>query len=145
MSTWDEYKREESNRLEAGDYRVEIVSVDETTSKAGNPMLVLGIKPNGSRMVINHYIVKNDWFNRNMTQLFDSFNITEGDFNFLTWTGAVGAARLKEDERGYLKVAGFISKKKAEALPPWAGAMPERVTVDSSGFAEVEPDDGLPF
>lgn len=145
MSTWDEYKREESNRLEAGDYRVEIVSVDETTSKAGNPMLVLGIKPNGSRMVINHYIVKNDWFNRNMTQLFDSFNITEGDFNFLTWYGAVGAASLKTDDRGFLKVAWFLSKKKAEALPPWVGELPERVTVDSTGFAEVEPEDGLPF
>lgn len=144
MSTWTDYKREESNRLEAGDYRVSIVEVEETTSKAGNPMLVVTVQPNGSTIKIKNYIVKNEYFNRNMTQFFDSFNITEGDFNLMTWPGAIGAARLKEDERGFLKVAWFLSKKKAEALPPWIGAMPERVTVDRNGFAEVE-DEGLPF
>lgn len=108
-------------------------------------MLVVTVQPNGSTMRIKHYIVKNDYFNRNMTQLFDSFNIDEGDFNLMTWVGAVGAARLKTDDRGYLKVAWFIRKNKAEELPPWVGEMPERVTVDSSGFAEIDQPDDLPF
>ena len=126
MSNWDSYRREERPRLAPGDYRVEIVSVEEKESKAGNPMLVIGVQPNGSKIIIYHYIVKNEWFNRNMTDFFDSFNIDDGDFTLPTWIGAVGAARLKEDDKGYLKVQYFISEDRAEKLPPWKGEMPER-------------------
>lgn len=144
MSNWNDYRREEAPRLEAGDYRVEIVDVEEATSKSsGNPMIIVTIKPNGSNIKIKHYIVKNDWFNRNMTELFDSFNIDEGDFNFVGWIGAVGAARLKEDENGYLKVAWFIKQDKADKLPAWVGEMPERQTV--TDFEAVETADDLPW
>lgn len=78
MSNWDSYQREERPRLIPGDYRVEIVSVEERESKKGNPMLVIGVRPNGSDVIINHYIVKNEYFNRNMTDFFDSFNIDDG-------------------------------------------------------------------
>ncbi len=140
MSNWNDYKREEASRLESGDYRVEIVDVEETTSKSsGNPMIVVTIKPNGSNIKIKHYIVKNDYFNRNMTELFDSFNIDEGDFEFAGWIGAVGAAKLKEDGNGYLKVAWFINRDKADKLPEWIGEMPERQSVTE--FKEVETDD----
>ena len=142
--TWDDYKREERARLSPGNYRVEIVSVEETESKAGNPMLVIGVRPNGSGIVIRHYIVKNEYFNRNMTDFFDSFNIDDGDFTLPTWIGAVGAARLKEDEKGYLKVQYFISEDRAEKLPPWEGEMPQRQVLTS--LAELEEDDGdLPW
>lgn len=151
MSTWDDWSREEAPRLEPGDYRVEITAVEETESKAGNPMIVVTVRPNGSNINIKHYIVKNQYFNRNMTDFFDSFNIDEGDFNFPTWVGAVGAAKLAEDENGYLKVRWFISESKAEKLPPWQGTMPERQTVTvigsaTAGFVDVVPDeDDLPF
>lgn len=151
MSTWDDWSREEAPRLEPGDYRVEITAVEETESKAGNPMIVVTVRPNGSKINIKHYIVKNQYFNRNMTDFFNSFNIDEGDFNFPTWVGAVGAAKLAEDENGYLKVRWFISESKAEKLPPWQGTMPERQTVTvigsaTAGFVDVVPDeDDLPF
>jgi hypothetical protein len=80
MGNWDSYQREERPRLTPGDYRVEIVSVEEKESKKGNPMLVIGVRPNGSDIIIYHYIVKNEYFNRNMTDFFDSFNIDNGDF-----------------------------------------------------------------
>ena len=143
MSNWD-YVREERPRVEAGDYRVAIVKAEETTSKAGNPMIVLTISPLGTEIKIKHYIVKNQYFNRNMTEVFDSFDITEGDFEFLGWRGAIGAARLKEDESGYLKVHFFIDKAKAESLPPYEGELPERNVV-SDGFIPVQNDDGLPW
>ena len=142
MSNWD-YVREERPRVEAGEYRVAIVNAEETTSKAGNPMIVLTISPLGTELKIKHYIVKNEYFNRNMTEIFDSFDITEGDFEFLGWRGAVGAAKHKEDESGYLKVHYFIDKVKAEKLPPYEGKMPERNTV-SDDFVPVV-DDGLPW
>lgn len=142
MGNWD-YKREETKRLEPGEYRVEILSAEETVSKSGNDMLVITVKPNGSNIKIQNYIVKNEYFNRNMTQLFDSFNIEEGNFDLLTWPGAVGAAKLKEDENGYLKVAWFIDEKKAEKLPAWVGPMPERQTVED--FNAASDDDELPI
>ena len=143
MGNWD-YQREEREVFEPGNYRVEIVSVEEKESKAGNPMIVVTLRPNGSDVKINHYFVKNQYFNRNMTEFFDSFNIDEGDFNFITWVGAVGAARLKKDDNGYLRVAWFLPKDKAEKLPPWVGELPERQTVQD-GFDEVDDDDELPF
>lgn len=145
MSNWD-YTRENSTRLSPGDYRVAIVDVQETTSKtSGKEMLVITVQPNGSDIKIQNYLVKNEYFNRNATQFFDAFpQIQEGDFNILGWVGCVGAARLKEDENGYLKIAWFISEKKAEKLPAWVGDMPERQTV--TDFAKVESsDDDLPF
>ena len=144
MSNWNDYQREEAPRLEAGDYRVEIVDVEDTTSKAsGSPMIVVTVKPNGSNIKIKHYIVKNQYFNRNMTEFFDSFNIDEGDFNFIGWVGAVGAAKLKEDENGYLKVAWFIRKDRTENIPEWVGERPERQTVTE--FKEVDTTDDLPW
>ena len=147
MSNWD-YTREESNRLSPGDYRVEIVDVQEAISKtSNNPMLVITVRPNGSNIKIQTYLVKNEHFNRNATQFFDAFpQIQEGDFNILGWVGCVGAARLKEDENGYLKVAWFLDARRAEKLPPWQGEMPERQTVTElgDGFVEIK-DDELPF
>ena len=143
MGNWDDYRREERPRLTPGDYRVGIVSAEEKESKAGNPMLVIGIRPNGSNITINHYIVKNEWFNRNMTDFFDSFNIDDGDFTLPTWIGAVGAARLKEDDKGYLKVQYFISEDRAEKLPPWEGKLPERQELTK--LDDVEDDGDLPW
>lgn len=143
MGNWDDYRREEHSRLAPGDYRVEIVSVEEKKSKAGNPMLVIGIRPNGSNITINHYIVKNEWFNRNMTDFFDSFNIDDGDFTLPTWVGAVGAARLKEDDRGYLKVQYFLDQRRAEKLSPWDGPMPERQEL--TRLEDIEDESELPW
>ena len=143
MSNWSDYQREERARLAPGDYRVEIVGVEEKESKAGNPMLVISVRPNGSTITIKHYIVKNDYFNRNMTEFFDSFNIDEADFTLPTWVGAVGAAKLKEDENGYLKVARFISAEKAYDLPEWQGEMPQRQ--EMLKLDEVEDDGELPW
>jgi hypothetical protein len=145
MSNWSDYKPEESTQLEAGNHRVVVTAVEETTSKtSGLPMLVITVQPNGSKINIKNYIVKNDYFNRNITSFFDSFGIERGDFNLESWVGAVGAAKLAEDENGYLKVKWFLSPKQAADLPEWKGEQPKRQTVGA--FAEIKTDDGdLPF
>lgn len=143
MGNWDDYRREERERLSPGNYRVEIVSAEEAESRAGNPMLVIGVRPNGSKITIKHYIVKNEYFNRNMTDFFDSFNIDDGDFTLPTWVGAVGAAKLKEDDQGYLKVQYFLSQERAKKLPPWDGPLPERQELVQ--LKELEDDGDLPW
>ena len=101
MGIFDDFVREEAPRLEPGDYRVEITDVEETVSKSsGNPMLVITVKPNNVNIRIKHYIVKNEYFNRNLTEFYNSFNISFGDQNFLGWVGAVGAAKLVEELGG---------------------------------------------
>ena len=145
MSFFDGYRREERSRLTPGDYRVAITEVEETVSRSGNPMLVVTVQPNGSEIHIKHYLVKNEHFNRNLTELLDSFGLGE-NFDTLTWVGAVGAARLIEDENGYLKVRYFLSPERAEKLPPWQGKEPERQEVSSLGDGfEMLDDDDLPF
>lgn len=128
-----------------GDYRVEITDVEETVSKSsGKPMLVIHLRPNGTKIIINHYIVKNEYFNLNMTKLYDCFGIESGDKNVLGWIGAIGAAKLIENEDGYLRVKELIKPDKQKNLPPWEGKKPERQEItflDENG----EPDDGLPF
>lgn len=146
MSFFDGYRREERAHLTPGDYRVAITEVEETTSRSGNPMLVVTVQPNGSKIHIKHYLVKNEYFNRNLTELLDSFGLGE-NFDTLTWVGAVGAARLIEDDNGYLKVRYFLSPERAEKLPPWDGKQPERQEVTSleDGIDGVLDDDDLPF
>lgn len=145
MGIFDNFVREEAPRLEPGDYRVEITDVEESISKSsGSPMLVITLKPNGSKIRVKHYIVKNEYFNRNMTEFYDSFDVEFGDQNIFGWVGATGAARLEEDDKGYLKVRWLIRKDKQDKLPPWEGPKSERqevVFLDENG----EPDDGLPF
>ena len=144
MGIFDDFVREEAPRLEPGDYRVEIVAVEETISKSsGNPMLIITIRPNGSNIRVKHYIVKNEYFNRNMTEFYDSFDVDFGDQNTLGWIGAVGAVKLIEDENGYLKVKRLIHKDKQGSIPPWRGEKPERqkVVLDENG----DVDDDLPY
>ena len=79
-----------------------------------------------------------------MTELYDCFGIESGDKNVLGWIGAIGAAKLIENEDGYLRVKGLIKPDKQKNLPPWEGKKPERQEItflDENG----EPDDGSPF
>lgn len=141
MGIFDDFVREEVPRLEPGDYRVEITDVEEAVSKSsGNPMLVITVKPNNANIRIKHYIVKNEYFNRNMTEFYDSFNIDFDDRNFLGWVGAVGAAKLVENEDGYMKIKRLIPLERQDKLPDWVGPVPVRQTMES-----FVSDDELPF
>ena len=148
MSNWDDFQREdrEESAKVTGRLRCVIVEAEETTSKAsGLPMIVVTVKPSGCNFKVKNYIVKNENFNRNMTDFFDTFpSIGEGNFDFLTWVGAMGAANFGEDERGYLKIKWWVTADKANSLPPFEGDIPEQQSV--STLEELEGDDGdLPF
>lgn len=141
------YTREETSNVGAGDHRFEVISAEEKTSKSGKNMIVVTLKPNGATFNVNDYFVEGEWFNRKLTQWYDCTGIEEGNFNYLTWAGAMGAARFKEDENGYLKIGYYIDAKRAEKLPAWVGEMPERQTVTEigGGMVDISSDDDLPF
>ena len=148
MSTWDDYQREERDESAkvTGRLRCVIVDVEETESKtSGLPMIIVSVRPSGTVFKVKSYIVKNEHFNRNMTQFFDAFpEIGDGNFSFVEWVGALGAAMFDLDERGYVRVKYFIDAVRAEDLPPFEGERPERQSVskldDEDGL-----DDDMPF
>ena len=146
MADWN-YQREDS-RTDAlkGKYRCVIVDVEETTSKtSGLPMIVVTVRPSGTKFKVKTSIVKNDKFNKNMTQFYDSFpEIPEGTFNFVEWVGCEGAAEFGEDEQGYTRLKWFISAQKTESLPPFEGEKPERQVVTKIDELD-DDDDELPF
>ena len=85
MGSFDGYTREETPVAAPGKYRVAIAYAEEGISKSsGNPMIIVGLKLNGTNITVKDYIVKNEYFNRNMTKFYDSFSdIKEGDVNLL--------------------------------------------------------------
>lgn len=149
MSDWG-YQREEREGTSAvtGKLRCVIVSVEEGVSKtSGNPMIIVSVRPSGCRFTVKQYIVKNEYFNRNMTQFFDCFpEIGDGNFNFIEWVGAEGAAMFDTDENGFLKIKKWVYPRQAESLPPFEGDKPEKQEVTSLGDPDENDDgDGLPF
>lgn len=151
MSNWSDFQREEKERESAvtGKHRVVITDVSEgvtgqMSKNPGTPMIIVKVRPSGRHFSVTHRIVKNDYFNRNMTSFFDAFpEIRFGDFSFLSWIGCEGAAMFKEDDRGYTQVSYFLSPERAADLPPFEGDKPERQTITA---IDIEADDGeLPW
>ena len=146
------FQREDRERESAvtGKHRVVIVDASEGVTGAnsknpGTPMIIIKLRPSGRRFTVTYRIVKNDWFNRNMTQFFDAFpEIKIGDFNFLSWIGAEGAAMFKEDDRGYTQISYFLTPERAVDLPPFEGEKPAKQEVTT--LSDLDDDDGdLPF
>ena len=151
MSNFGNYKREEEDRNSlVGKARCVLVKVEESVSKkSGLPMIIIHVRPSGCSFSVKTYIVNNENFNKNMTRFFDAFpEIGDGNFEFLTWIGAEGAANFGEDDNGYLKIKRWVYPEQAESLPPFEGKRPERQEVSSLDSKEDEDpeDDGeLPF
>ena len=144
---WGYTREEHQAKTVTGRQRCVIVDVEEATSKSsGLPMIVVTVTPSGTKFKVKNWIVKNDYFNRNMTTFFDAFpEIGEGNFNFIEWIGCVGAAMFEEDEQGYTRLKYFISPDKAENLPPFEGTKPERQKITALEEDPAEDDGDLPW
>lgn len=148
MTDWASYYKHEehqSSKKVTGLLRCVITAAEEKTSKTGKEMIVVSVKPSGAEFSVKHFIVKNDYFNRNMTSFFEAFpEIEEGNFDFIKWVGCEGAANFTLDENGYTKVKWFLSPDQAKDLPPFEGSKPEKLEVSDISFKDVDTDD-LPF
>ena len=100
MSNWSDFKREENERESAvtGKHRVVITEGTEgvtgpNSKNPGTPQIIIKVRPSGRHFSVTYRMVKNEDFNRNATQFFDAFpEIGDGNFNFVEWVGAEGAA-----------------------------------------------------
>ena len=148
MSAWDDYRREErtpENKV-AGKLRCVIVDVEEGTSKkSGLPMITIYVRPSGCKFKVKNWLVHNEKFNENAAKFFDAFpEIEDGNFNFVEWIGAEGAANFVEDENGFLNIKSWVFPRQAESLPPFEGEKPPRMTVTKLDDPEDDESD-LPW
>ena len=148
MSAWDDYKREERKPVQkvTGKLRCVIVDVEEGESKAGNPMITIYVRPSGGNFKVRNWLVKNDKFNENAAKFFDAFpEIGDGNFNFVEWIGAEGAANFVEDENGFLTIKSWVFPRQAESLPPFEGEKPPRMQVTKLDPEDDPEDEDLPW
>lgn len=143
------FEREEQKFeiVPVGTHRLRIESAEKAVSRNGKDMIILKLDVSGYSSQIWHYIVFLDdapqITNRNLTQLFDSFGIEDGDFNLKHWEGKVGAGMIKHEEydgESKPKVNYFIHKKKQADLPAWVEGRTERPKLEPVGS-----EDDLPF
>ena len=152
MINWNfdsnDYTEKNFKPIPVGDHRVRIAAAEEQTSNAGNQMIKLVLDVSGYSSTIWHYIVfmpdKKELTNQKLGELWNSFGISQGNFNLSSWVGKVGAAKVKhEDHNGEpsAKIAYFISKDRQDKLPAWQES--NGGNAGTSGFTPV--DEELPF
>lgn len=152
------YQRESGfdTKIPEGNHRVRIRSTEMAVSKNGNEMIVLQLDVSGYNETLYFYIVNNEYANRNLTQLFNSFkDIPEGELNINKWVGKVGGCKVRHEEyNGNMtsKVHYFISQKQQEDLPPWkepqrsgGGSTKPLPPADADGFMTADGLPDLPF
>ena len=122
----DYTEKTEFQIIPVGEYRARIASAEETTSQAGNPMIILTLDVSGYNSKIWHNVVfmldNPKLTNQKLGELFNSFGIQPGNFNTQSWIGKVGAIKVKHDTYNgetRPKVAYFISKDRQATLPAW--------------------------
>ena len=109
MGNWN-YKREETNYANEGNYWATITGVEEKQSQSGNDMLVVTYSIDETDTLIKDYFVQGKYFNRRITKFFDAFqNIEDGDFEYVKWIGKKAAVTLGKDDKGYLKIKRYIA------------------------------------
>lgn len=148
--------------LQDGDYKAKVIDVVKTQSKAGDPMLEIVIVVPESTIKFKHRIVKNEYFNGNMTKFYDCFKIPRGNFEYNRWVGRVGKVHIakgKPNEQGkaYMEIAYLIveplapnaiqqaaaTSSRENPLPPVAAPAP-RPQAQAAPSADDFPDD-IPF
>lgn len=121
------YREEDYDILPPGVYRVRIKNVTKGESKtSGLPMLTIEVVPETDRadgdeggagetpVTLKYYIVKNEYYNKNMTKFFDCFNIRRDDFEYTNWAGKTGKAYIGKPESGkqYHEIKNLIVEGK---------------------------------
>ncbi len=131
MINWNfdsnDYEEQSFKPIPVGDHRMRIASAEEQTSKSGNQMIKLVLDVSGHNATIWHYIVfmpdNAKLTNQKLGELWNSFDIQQGNFNLQSWVGKVGAAKVKHelyDGETQPKIAYFIGKDRQDKLDAWA-------------------------
>ena len=115
-----------------GKHRVVIISAEKAVSKtSGNDMLVIKMLVSKYKSHVWVYIPflddRPEITNRMLTQMFDCFQIEEGNFDLNSYIGKAGGIEIKHEEydgKTTAKFRYFLRHKEVEKLPPFEGEVP---------------------
>ena len=145
----NDYEEQSFKPIPVGDHRVRIQMAEEQTSNSGRQMIKLTLEVSGYSSTIWHYIVfmaeNQKLTNQKLGELWNSFDIPQGNFNLQQWIGKVGAAKVKhEDYNGNAnpKIAYFISRDRQDKLPAWKEPNSAGVSLEEMPTFD---DNDLPF
>lgn len=156
--SWDNYtyKKPVYEENQPGNYRCIILNAEQGVSKtSGNRMLIISLRPSGTRATVKTYIVDNDRFDDNFSQFLDAFPMLKNNpsvDNCFAWRGAIGAAKFNVNDNGYFEVKRFIPAEKTANYPDfeWKARDDEAQEMPVlQEFTELSDDDGadddIPF
>lgn len=158
----DGYQPDENyggQQIVEGDYAVKIQNITFKPTRNGDPMMTIDLITKDSPIVFKHRIVKNDYFNSNMTKFFDCFKIPRGNFEYQRWIGRVGKVHIAKGEpndqgRAYMEIKYLIVDAKAGSAAQPQAPRPATAPVYQQPARQSEPvlptsamdfDDDIPF
>ena len=130
-----------------GKYRVVIVGAEKAVSKhSGKDMLVIKMLVSGYKSNVFAYIPflddRPEITNRILTQLFECFQIEEGNFDLNSYLGKSGGIAIKHDEydgKTTAKFHYFLRRKEVDKLPAFVGEVPAFNFEEMAGADEDDP------
>lgn len=108
------YQPQEMQEVEEGEYRFKIVSITTSYTQTNHePMIKIILNSDFIPFEMKINIVKNQWFDINITKFFDCFEIERGNFNFNSWIGQSGICEIekkknKETGKKYFDISKYI-------------------------------------
>ena len=111
MSFINDYQPKEYSQsfdVADGEHLVLIEKVDVQNTKNNNQMLVVQLKVQDSNGVpyFDRYVA-GEYFDQNVTRLFDAYGIRRGDFNFNNWIGKKAKAMFVHKEETFVNNQGM--------------------------------------
>jgi hypothetical protein len=134
-----------NNSMTKGEHDVKIVSLEERTSRNGNRMLAVKLETEGGGTLF-YNIVKNDWFNKNMTRFLDCFRIPTSVLNSQLWINRHGRVYVdkgpeRDDGKQFMEVKYLIVPPAGEKIqtPVLTPIVKEENLPAYDGFADDIP------
>lgn len=152
----DEVEEREFKPIPVGNYRIRIADCEEQVSRNGNDMWKFTFEVSGYNSKLFWYLVfmpeNPKMTNTNLSNLYKSFGIANGDMNVSHFIGKVGACKIVHEEYngeerarvGYL----LTNERQIANLPPWKDPDNSTLTGDSglvNTFGAEELDYETPF
>jgi hypothetical protein len=105
-----------------GEHEVRIISVEERKSRNDNLMLAVKLETElGNTLFYN--IIKNHWFNKNMTRFMDCFHIPVNVLNMQLWLNRkdrvyVDKGELRDDGKQFMEIKYLIVPQGGQKTQP---------------------------
>lgn len=129
--------------VEDGDHRVKIIAAKDVISKSGKNMIELHYQVEGSNGIeFVDRVIEGEYFDKNMSRMFDVFGITYGDFNYQHWIGKIAVAHFEHKPETY-EVNGVTKTVNKANLIYWN----TRTSVEPKSVPAIEtknPEESFP-